>query len=946
MAAAYQALGTAVATATNAATLSPAWPTHQVNDIALLIVESGKNTTSGVANDSLTTASGFVQVDSAAVGTTLGLQVYWCRATSAAMAAPVLTLNFTNSDHLHAQIITFRGCIATGNPWDVKTTGNKTTASSTFSVTSITTTIDNAPLVAIVARDNDSASAAFSGWGNATSGNPIERADSGTALGNGGGIGVAVGTKTIAGATGNTTGIVTSSANAFVHLALIPGTGGVEAVTLADATVAATGLNNLVQGAEAVTLADATVVATGTDPAAPYVVQSVKANYLASGSTSNTTTTVGITTTSGNALVAFMVGQNDGTVTDSYGNTWTAVDNVVIGDANATIFTFYTRIYYCLNCTGGTGHTFSANTTAGYASIFVAEMANVATTGGFVGFSHTLYTTTDATPYLSGTITTTRNNTLLIGACGNCQTANVTYSYGNSFSLVQEEGDNQVWTGALSQRQAVSAGSYESSTTSNQYPTNSEAVAWVVAFQPSASTGISGTESVTLAAATVAATGTVKVQGSESATLSGATVAATGTVKVQGAESATLADSTNAATGSVPAKGAESTTLAGATVAATGSAPAKGAENVTLDGVTPASSGTAKVQGAQSASLADATVSGTGTVKVVGNASQTLDAATVSAQGAAPAHGTQTAQLADATVTATGGLGLVSGAEAVTLDDAAVTAAGAVKVAGSESVGLDDATVVATSGTAPALGVEASTLDDAVVAAAGVAPIHGAASPALDDAQVSAAGTAGVHGAESVTLAGVTPAATGAAKAQGAETVTLADAGVVAEGLVGAIITTGEAAQTLAGAAVVATGVAKVHGTEAKTLDPAVVAATGTGKVQGVAADTLGDATIVAAGKVKAVGASSTTLDDATVHATASQHAVTVRPPLVVERPDSWADGAVERPRSSPFVSSRQPASVLVSARVAGVSTVAARQDSTPAVAERPDGTSVIASRP
>lgn len=219
----FQAAGTAMS-GTGAVTV--AWPTHAVDDIALLFVESA-----GGQAVTLTTPSGFVAVANSPKFTGAGtagtrLTVFWARATSTTMASVAVA---DPGDHVYARILTYRGAIKTGNPWDVTGGGVKTPASTAVTVAGVTTTVADTLVVQAVSRDNDSAAAAFSLQTNANLNNLAERSDAGTTSGNGGGFGVWDGSFTATGATGNTTATVTSSVNAFLTIALKPdaGTGAV-----------------------------------------------------------------------------------------------------------------------------------------------------------------------------------------------------------------------------------------------------------------------------------------------------------------------------------------------------------------------------------------------------------------------------------------------------------------------------------------------------------------------------------------------------------------------------------------------------------------------------------------------------------------------------------------------------------------------------------------------
>ncbi|HLB31807.1 MAG TPA: hypothetical protein VJN91_09775, partial [Gammaproteobacteria bacterium] len=213
----FQAAGTATG---GTGVVNPAWPAHQIDDIALLFVES----TGGQAA-TLSIPAGFVEVTNSPQATGAGtagtrITVFWARAISATMATPRVA---DPGNHVYAQILTYRGVIAAGDPWDVTGGGVKAAASGTVTVTGVTTTVPNALIVQAVARDNDNAAAAFSAQTNANLTSITERSDAGTAQGNGGGFAVWDGDMAAAGGTGNTTATVTSSINAFLTVALLPG---------------------------------------------------------------------------------------------------------------------------------------------------------------------------------------------------------------------------------------------------------------------------------------------------------------------------------------------------------------------------------------------------------------------------------------------------------------------------------------------------------------------------------------------------------------------------------------------------------------------------------------------------------------------------------------------------------------------------------------------------
>lgn len=194
--AAWQANGGAVE---GVGTLSPAWPAHQAGDIALLLVQ----TSNQVVTE---TTSGWVEVPNSPQGIGTGgaadatrLTVFWKRADSAAEANAGLS---DSGDHQIAQIVTFRGCIATGNPWDV-TAGDTSTSSATVTFPNVTTTVPNALLVCVYAWGNDSADPGVNqtgGWSGSST--PLTRRGlAGTVTGTGGGFAYGTGLKAATGLT-------------------------------------------------------------------------------------------------------------------------------------------------------------------------------------------------------------------------------------------------------------------------------------------------------------------------------------------------------------------------------------------------------------------------------------------------------------------------------------------------------------------------------------------------------------------------------------------------------------------------------------------------------------------------------------------------------------------------------------------------------------------------
>ncbi len=211
----YQAIGTAVSATTG--TLTVAWPTHVAGDIGLLFIE----TAGGSAAPSLSTASGFVLLGTTqATGTsTAGTQlaVFWARATSAAMASPIAA---GVADHQFGVIMTARGCTPVGNPFDVEGGGVKASASTSATLTSLTTTVADTLVVLGITSNVDATTAFVTSMTNASFTGISERHDAGTISGLGGAIGIYTATYVGPGSTGTTAAVVTSSINAFKVFAL------------------------------------------------------------------------------------------------------------------------------------------------------------------------------------------------------------------------------------------------------------------------------------------------------------------------------------------------------------------------------------------------------------------------------------------------------------------------------------------------------------------------------------------------------------------------------------------------------------------------------------------------------------------------------------------------------------------------------------------------------
>jgi hypothetical protein len=169
----FQAEGTIVR---STGALTVAWPTpHAINDVGFLFVETANQA------PTLSTPAGFVQVTQQGTGTagTSGatmLTVFSCRATSTSQASPVVA---DSGDHQVAVIVTVRGCITTGNPWDVFAGSVQASAQTGYSIPGVTTTVANTLNLLALSNNGDASTNQIGPTPtNANLTNIVERADS------------------------------------------------------------------------------------------------------------------------------------------------------------------------------------------------------------------------------------------------------------------------------------------------------------------------------------------------------------------------------------------------------------------------------------------------------------------------------------------------------------------------------------------------------------------------------------------------------------------------------------------------------------------------------------------------------------------------------------------------------------------------------------------------
>jgi hypothetical protein len=189
------------------------------NDILLLFIAT--------ENQAVATPSGWAIVaDSPQSTGTAGntaatrLSIFWKRTTGSESNATAAD----PGDSWVGRMMAVRGCVTSGDPWDVTAGGVLSTANTAVSINGDTTTVDNCLIVAAFSHTTDiSSTAQVSGWTNASLASITERIDNTVTSGDGGGIGVATGVKVSAGAYNATTAtLVTASNQGRISIALKP----------------------------------------------------------------------------------------------------------------------------------------------------------------------------------------------------------------------------------------------------------------------------------------------------------------------------------------------------------------------------------------------------------------------------------------------------------------------------------------------------------------------------------------------------------------------------------------------------------------------------------------------------------------------------------------------------------------------------------------------------
>lgn len=191
------------------ASLSINWPTHQTNDVGILVIRS--------SNEAIATPTGCTLIamgtgvgTAAAVGS-IRVGIFWIRASSAAMAAIAVADSGNNT---HAKMYVYRGCITTGSPVEgVSARASNGTASTAISIANASSTAGTLrTAICVVANNRDSIAATnYSGWANTSLTDVVEIDEDGSSQGNGGSIAIAEGKRATSGAIGTFTATMATS---------------------------------------------------------------------------------------------------------------------------------------------------------------------------------------------------------------------------------------------------------------------------------------------------------------------------------------------------------------------------------------------------------------------------------------------------------------------------------------------------------------------------------------------------------------------------------------------------------------------------------------------------------------------------------------------------------------------------------------------------------------
>ncbi len=284
----FQAIGTVGA---GTGDITPTWPTHQADDVGLLICETGNG-------EAVTAPTGWVAVgsspqDSGGTGPSrTRLSVFWFRATGSSETDPTIT---DPGNHVIGQILTFRGVVTTGDPWHISAGAAKGTADTTMTFPGGTTTIDDCLITLIGSHGDDEADAVGTVGTGGFDAAPTERLDRATGVGNDGMIFLATAElasqATFAAVTAT---MSTSERNGNVTLALQP-------VASGDASANLTTIQATVSITAVTTTTSASITTTAVNVSANLTTVAITASATANATAINVLVTLNAPTQTASA---------------------------------------------------------------------------------------------------------------------------------------------------------------------------------------------------------------------------------------------------------------------------------------------------------------------------------------------------------------------------------------------------------------------------------------------------------------------------------------------------------------------------------------------------------------------------------------------------------------------------------------------------------------------
>lgn len=210
---------------------------------------------------------------------------------------------------------------------------------------------------------------------------------------------------------------------------------------------------------------------------------------IASGVTNTVTTTSVNTSATGSTFVLLMQFEGSSTfssISDNKGNTYTQIGTELTANVGAK-----SRLYYCQNGAGGSGHTFTATTATNVAITLHAIEITGGKTTGILNPTPPAANDDLSSPLTSSSITTLQADALLVaGLAATSSGSNpATHAESNGFTIqagAEETDATQYWTGCLATKVVASTGTYSASFTETGATTGA---VWIAAFEAAASGG-------------------------------------------------------------------------------------------------------------------------------------------------------------------------------------------------------------------------------------------------------------------------------------------------------------------------------------------------------------------------------------------------------------------------------------------------------------------------